>query len=149
MTKFNYKHGLRFHCTKCGLCCGDTPSRVRQILMLKQEAERISKVTSKPIEEFAAEIKDHEPYVYEMKKTTKKGKCTFLEDSICTIYVLRPLICRFYPFELWKSRTGRYTFLPTEECEGIGKGKQLKKEYYEKLFQQACDQLREEQTEGQ
>ena len=38
-------------------------------------------------------------YSYEMKKN-KKGKCFFLKENQCCIYEFRPIICRFYPFEL-------------------------------------------------
>lgn len=132
---FSYPENVRFQCLKCALCCGDTKTRVRHVLLLKMEAERISQATSKPIEELAVKIEDCEPYVYEMRKTAKERKCVFLKEKHCTIYALRPLICRFYPFELKNTKNGKYEFLYTKECLGIGKGKRLKKSYFRNLFQ--------------
>jgi Fe-S-cluster containining protein len=114
---------------------------VRRILLLRGEVEGIWQATARPVQEFAVEIKGREPYVYEMKKTAEEGKCFFLSDNVCGIYGLRPLICRFYPFELTRSSDQRYAFLCTKECPGVGEGKVLEKEYFEGLFRQARDKL--------
>ena len=104
--------------------------------MLKSEAEQISCATTKSICEFAVEIEDKEPYVYEMTKT-KEGKCVFLKDNQCTIYALRPLVCRFYPFELKTPSPRKHKFTSTCECLGVGKGHMLREMYYRKLFRLA------------
>jgi hypothetical protein len=143
---FDYPKNVRFQCTKCALCCGDTKKRTRHILLLKKEAERISEAASKPVEEFSVRIKGHEPYVYEIKKTKKEGKCFFLKDHFCTIYASRPLICRFYPFQLRTMKDGKYRFSYTAECPGVGKGELVEKGCFENLFQQAYEQLIGEAT---
>jgi Fe-S-cluster containining protein len=130
----------RFQCNMCALCCGNTEKRVRHVLLLKSEVKRISDSLTRSIEGFAVRIRGHEPYVYEMKKT-REGKCLFLKENICTVYMLRPLICRFYPFELQTTEDQEYKFTHTEECPGVRKGKRLKKDYFENLLQQAHDQL--------
>jgi Fe-S-cluster containining protein len=104
---------------------------------LKLEAEQIAKITAQPISKFAVELKGKAPYSYEMKKRVEDGKCVFLENNRCTIYPLRPLICRFYPFELKMSRNRKYTFLFTEECPGINKGRMLSESYFRKMFRLA------------
>ena len=134
---FEYPATVRFRCTKCGICCGDTKEKTRHILLLKPEAEQIVKTTSQPIPTFAEKIKNRAPYVYEMRKTAEDGKCIFLKNNRCTIYPLRPLICRFYPFELKTAYNGNYTFLFTNECPGINKGRILSETYFKKIFQLA------------
>jgi Fe-S-cluster containining protein len=135
--KFNYPDAVRFRCVKCGICCGDTEEKNRHVLLLTPEAEQIAKTTLQPTAQFAVKIKDAEPYSYEMKKRAEDGKCVFLENNLCTIYAVRPLICRFYPFELKSSRDGKYRFLFTEECPGIGKGRMLSGGYFRKMFRLA------------
>jgi Fe-S-cluster containining protein len=108
---------------------------------LKSEAETISRITSKTIEDFTRKTADHKLYAYEMKKTDIQGKCVFLKDKTCTIYPWRPLICRFYPFQLRTARTRHSTFSCTEECPGVRKGAQLGKSYFEALFEEAKDRL--------
>jgi Fe-S-cluster containining protein len=77
-----------------------------------------------------------------MKKTIREGKCIFLEGAGCSIYAIRPLVCRFYPFELTTVKNGKICFLYTGECPGIGRGKRLEREYFKNLFNLACEKLR-------
>lgn len=133
---FDYPRNIRFRCLKCALCCGDTTKRVRHVLLSKIEAERIAEAIGKPTQEFATKIEGRAPYTYEMRKTMREGKCIFLNDKRCTIYPLRPLICRFYPFQLKITANGKHEFLRTRECQGVGKGKRLTKNYFENLLQQ-------------
>jgi Fe-S-cluster containining protein len=135
--RFDYPMSLRFECLKCGICCGDTHEKTRHVLMLKTEAEQITVVTKLPISEFAVKVEGTKPYVYEMVKTAEDGKCVFLKQNQCTIYRLRPLVCRFYPFELKSATTRKQTFTPTNECSGVGKGEVLSEEYFRSLFRLA------------
>ena len=139
---FNYPDAVRFQCINCGKCCGDTKEKTRHILLLRTEAEQIAMATLQPISEFTVAIKDKAPYSYEMKKT-EDGKCVFLENNCCTIYTVRPLICKFYPFELKITDRGKYTFLYTPECSGINKGAMLSKNYFKKLFRLALAKSRQ------
>ena len=130
---FRYPKHVRFKCEFCTLCCRDTESRVRRILLLNSEANRISDENSIEIEMFAEKIEGFKPYVYQMRKT-EDGRCIFLKGNLCSIYPIRPLICRFYPFQLRSIGKNEYIFTYTNECPGIGKGVQLKREFFEKLF---------------
>jgi Fe-S-cluster containining protein len=97
--------------------------------------------TGLPIQQFAEPIRGKEPYVYEMKKSTY-GKCLFLKDNRCTNYEHRPLICRFYPFELKPSQDKEgYVFGVTFECPTIGKGKMFDRKDFEDLFRLAEERL--------
>jgi Fe-S-cluster containining protein len=141
VSKFNYPISVRFRCIRCGICCGDTKDKSRHILLLKNEVEQIAKATGRQIFNFAAKIEDNAPYSYKMKKR-KNGKCVFLENNRCTIYSSRPLICRFYPFELKAMNNRKYTFLYTNECPGINKGQVLNEGYYRLMFLLAHDKFR-------
>ncbi|MGA9388307.1 MAG: YkgJ family cysteine cluster protein [Candidatus Bathyarchaeia archaeon] len=138
---FDYPRNLHFKCERCAICCGDTEKKTRKILLLKLEANRISKKTVKNIATFAQEIEGYEPYVYEMKKT-KNEKCIFLEDSVCSIYSMRPLICRFYPFELKAAGNNRYVFNYTNECPCIDHGPELKRSYFDRLFKKSKESMK-------
>lgn len=139
---FEYPKHVRFRCERCALCCGDTEDKVRSILLLKTEADRISKKTLIGLDKFAEKIEGFEPYIYQMRKT-EDGKCVFLRDNSCSIYQIRPLICRFYPFQLKNLPNNRYAFTYTDECPGIGKGPQLKRDFFERLFGNSMELMRE------
>lgn len=132
---FEYPKNVRFICEKCALCCGDTKEKVRYILLLNVEAERIAKKTSKNIWEFAEKVESAQPYVYLMRKNYE-GKCVFLKDGLCSIYRIRPLICKFYPFQLENAKNGKFKFTYTSECPNIGKGPKLRRGFFERLFRE-------------
>jgi Fe-S-cluster containining protein len=134
---FDYPHAVRFKCTKCGICCGNTQEKTRHILLLSAEAEQIAEATHQPVSEFSIKIEDKAPYSYEMKKNAENGKCVFLKNNHCVIYFLRPLICRFYLFELKITANQKHEFLYTDECPSIGKGKTLSESYFNNLFRLA------------
>jgi Fe-S-cluster containining protein len=96
---------------------------------------------------FAVEIVDKAPYVYEMQKNPRDGKCLFLQGNECTIYAVRPLICRFYPFELSTKEEGTYSFRVTDECPGVfsqgtkGVGKKLDAGFFRALLELARVEL--------
>jgi len=134
--EFRYPKSLRFKCSRCTQCCADTETRTRHVLLFEKEADKISKFTSKPVEAFARRIAGHEPYLYEMKKD-EGGKCVFLIRKGCTVYASRPLVCRYYPFELKTDGNEVLLFSPTNECPGIGAGGVLGESYFSNLFRHA------------
>jgi len=141
---FDYPTAVHFRCIKCGICCGNTREKIRHVLLLRTEAEQIAAATLQSISEFAVKVEDRVPYSYEMRKTAEDGKCVFLENNHCTIYSLRPLICRFYPLQLKTGVNRKHEFLHTSECPGIGKGKLLRANDFERLFQLAQAKARAE-----
>ena len=130
---FSYPRNVRFKCVRCGICCGDTSEKARHILLLEEEANSIARFTKRPIPDFAAKLAGNEPYAYEMKKATAEGRCVLLKENRCGIYSRRPLICRFYPFGL-ETNQKQKTFYFTNECPGIGKGKIMQENDFQKLL---------------
>lgn len=138
---FSCPNNVLFQCSKCGLCCGDTKEKTRHILLLESEVNSISAETGLPKQKFTKEITGKTPYSYEMKKSSE-CKCFFLKDNQCSIYTLRPLICRFYPFELkFELDKDRHVFDFTIECLGIGKGRMMTIKDFEELFLLAQERL--------
>lgn len=138
---FTYPENILFECNRCGLCCGDTKEKKRHILLLQTEADEISKKTSVSKQEFSSIVTDKTPYLYEMKKT-EEGKCFFLKDNTCEIYSYRPLICRFYPFELKFSHDkDTHVFDFTLECPKINSGRSMHRKDFEEMFVLAKEKL--------
>ena len=70
---FTCPTNVLFECSRCGLCCGDTPHKKRHILLLESETNAISAETRLSKQEFAKPVTDRNPYYYEMKKS-REGK---------------------------------------------------------------------------
>lgn len=135
---FSYPLGVRFRCSRCGLCCGDTENRKRRILMVKEEASAIAEALGRRVSSFAVRVKWQSPYLYEVKKV--EGRCPFLKGADCAAYAVRPLVCRFYPFEL-RTEGARHVFRCTLECPGIGKGSRVGRAYFLGLLREAYCRL--------
>lgn len=147
--RFDYPKNVHFSCTKCGLCCGDTAKKKRHILLLEKEAELLKAHTKQEISAFADKIPEKVPYVFEMHKTS--GKCVFLKNNQCTIYEVRPLICRFYPFEMSTDKNGVYKFRATDECPAVSCNnadgeENLDAQFFRELLDLACIELNSRST---
>jgi len=142
MVKLEYPKNLRFSCNRCGICCGDTPEKTRHVLLLNTEAERLAQFVRKRVGEFAEKVEGKAPYVYETKKS-HEGKCVFYTDSQCSVYRLRPLVCRFYPFELAPSEREIFRFRATYECPCISSTEmeELSEAFFRRLLRFALREL--------
>jgi Fe-S-cluster containining protein len=109
--------------------------------MLEKEVKEIQEQTKFSLNEFCFEITGQSPYEYEMIKSCE-DKCVFLKQESCSIYEFRPMICRFYPFELkFDEKQQKYVFTATPECPALNQGKRLTQTYFKKLFWLAEEKL--------
>ena len=134
-----YPKNVRFECQRCAQCCGDSLHRGRNILLLESDVRQISNTMGLRPLSFVSRSTITQPYRYRMKK--RNGKCVFLDGKACRIYNIQPLICRFYPFSLKKGNNG-YRFEVSEECPGIGLGKTLAQEKFERMVKEARSKLK-------
>lgn len=132
----SYPADVRFECQRCSRCCADTEARGRRILLLEAEARVIAEAKGIPLETFAVPSPCTPPYAFSMRKV--EGRCVFLRRTECTVYAVRPLVCRFFPFELRRSEPEGYEFVGTEEyCPGLGRGRLLTHRLFKELFASA------------
>ncbi|MFA5366088.1 MAG: YkgJ family cysteine cluster protein [Candidatus Bathyarchaeia archaeon] len=140
-----YPKNITFTCNDCGICCGDTQTKNRHILLTQKDADRITKHTNQIINTFAEKIEGKHLYIYEMQKNPKTQKCTFHKNNQCTIYQQRPLICRFYPFQLTTTEDNNYAIEVTNECPNVNtpnqKEKPLTEQHYKQLLKLAQNEL--------
>lgn len=134
-----YPKGIAFICLRCGLCCKDSSYKPRLILALRSEVRRISKRTGLKPYDFA-EDSGKQTYGYILKKR-EDGSCIFLRNNNCSIYKMRPLVCRFYPFYLKQVGNKDYVFSFTKECPGLGRGKPLTGKFFRHLLTYALKEL--------
>jgi Fe-S-cluster containining protein len=109
---------IGFQCLRCGECCtGDYnsvtvfPFEVRRILKSCGE-EWLEAVEPPEVGEWDRQGRFH-TLEWRLKKET--GRCRYYSEGGCSIYQVRPFICRTYPFYLVKG------VLRLSECRGLGK----------------------------
>lgn len=125
------KEEVRFECRQCGRCCGGEPGaiwvtaeetkRIAEFLELSETAFRKRYLTRNMGRSSIRELENYD--------------CTFLKRNAaaCSIYEVRPLQCRLFPFwpsilrdkAIWDYYAGR--------CPGMNHGKRYTKEMLEDL----------------
>lgn len=110
-------HKMGFSCLACGECCRGEDNSV---LVFPNEIRRIQDSTGLTWLEVAAPPEegewDREGYFHTLEwRLTKEGEsCRFLQKVDCSIYPVRPMLCRTYPFYLDRRK------LMASECRGLG-----------------------------
>ncbi|MHC4878238.1 MAG: YkgJ family cysteine cluster protein [Planctomycetota bacterium] len=115
-----YRDGLKFRCTGCGNCCTGGPGYV---WVDDDEIEAIAEYLDKPIGEIRL------MYCRPVRQKISlveyaNGDCVFFdaENRNCTIYPVRPIQCRTWPF--WRSNLGSEADWKAvaRDCPGAGTG---------------------------
>lgn len=117
-----YQEGLRFECTACGGCCGGFPGYV---WVSKDEIAKIADYLG------LEPAKVSRQYVrrvgFKLSLVEKKDyDCIFLkregEQVFCTIYPVRPLQCRTWPFWNLNLKTPSSWKSAADNCPGMNTG---------------------------
>jgi Fe-S-cluster containining protein len=119
--------GLRFECTQCGNCCTGEPGYVWiSIEEVGRLARHLRLDPQDVIDRYCRKL-DGKLSLRERRNARGDHDCIFLEEQpgrrICTVYPVRPLQCRTWPFwdsnlqdeARWKRAASR--------CPGIGSGR--------------------------
>ncbi len=115
-----YQNGLRFQCTQCGMCCLFSEGVV---YLNEEEARQLADFLELPLTEFYQQYTEVESSTgLRVLQSTPSGACVFYQEGKCSVYSVRPLQCRTYPF--WpENLTSAYQWKQTaRECPGIGQG---------------------------
>jgi len=92
------KHGLRFKCTQCGECCRGSPGYVwlsRNDIFSIARYLNISEEFF--LEMYCMPVSTQYGISYSLKEKNDYA-CIFLDKASCSIYPVRPVQCRTYPF---------------------------------------------------
>jgi Fe-S-cluster containining protein len=134
-----YPAHLRWICVRCTNSCRDLPGRRRSILLAPNDIKRIAYVTKLAAKEFSVSSRGPIPYSRKMRK--RRGRCIFLQESRCSIYGARPLICRFYPFSLRPAGHNAFEIGFDPSCSGMGKGPHRGARFFHNLLRLAKREL--------
>lgn len=119
---------MKFQCQEsCGGACCKTPwGEGHFVFLTKKDQESISAFTKKPLQEFANKG-EFAATRFTMKKSVqwflkdKDNACMFFKDGKCSIYKVRPVQCRTFPF--WPELMVNYKYEKLKSiCPGIGQG---------------------------
>ncbi len=118
-----YQEGLRFTCTECGNCCTGAPGYV---WLTQEEIRRIAEFLEREDGWLPPETLRRVGFKYSLTEKSN-GDCVFLqaEDGKrrCSIYSVRPLQCRTWPFWTSNLKTPRDWAEAADTCPGMNNGK--------------------------
>lgn len=114
-------------CTNCvnnkANCCSNP--NVDSPMILPSEIEAISKATKIDKNLFATKIEFSKMYnddslkdLYQMKRK-KNDNCYFYKDNKCSIYDIRPIDCRIFPYDIKLEKDGGYylVYYKSDMCQ--------------------------------
>jgi len=129
-----YRQGLRFTCTGCGSCCTGEPGYV---WVTREEIRRIARYQERDDEWLPGDLLRRVGFKYSLTEKSN-GDCIFLQSSgngkrICSIYSVRPLQCRTWPFWTINLKNPSSWAYASDTCPGMNNGKQYDYDAIEEL----------------
>jgi len=130
---------IRFKCTQCSQCCyGGKYAYVRaNDDEIKAIVDYLQIDKNQFTEKYLIKLVDH-GYGIKMKTsqtarlTGKKGHCMLLNNKgKCSVYPVRPIQCRTYPFWPEILSSEQYWNDEVTRCEGINQGEVIDVDYIE------------------
>ena len=94
-------------CSICGLCCKD-----EELTIKEPDVNKISRNLQLDKKSFLEQYTNYNPAT---KETIMNMPCPFLKENRCTIYPIRPEICRNYPIFIVE-KEGLVIFSEIEMC---------------------------------
>jgi len=121
-----YGGGLRFACSQCGNCCTGPPGYV---WVTREEIRRISVYLGREDEWLGKEHLRRIGFRHSLVEKSN-GDCVFLVSTGngtrgCSIYPVRPLQCRTWPFWTHNLRSPSAWAEAGEICPGMNNGRQF------------------------
>lgn len=118
-----YQGGLRFTCTQCGNCCTGEPGYV---WVTREEIRRIAQFLERDDDWLPKNTLRRVGFKYSLTERSN-GDCTFLHHTksgqrVCSIYPVRPLQCRTWPFWTINLKTPADWAEAAEICPGMNNG---------------------------
>lgn len=113
--------GIGFACTRCGDCCRAGEGDGNLVMVSRGEICAIAAYSGMDPDEVSEPYPESVPFPGGRMVTFGRvlrrpcGDCLFFSGKGCTVYPVRPAICRTYPFALEEGRLRVYP------CRGLGR----------------------------
>ena len=106
-------------------CCN---KEVDSPMLLPNEAEEIAKSTKLNKDDFCKKVEFSKMYndptlkdLYQLRRQKDSNNCYFYRNNQCTIYDIRPLDCRIFPYDIKLEKDGAYylVYYKSNNCQII------------------------------
>lgn len=127
-----YQNGLKFECQGSGKCC-TSHGEYGFVFLTLEDRQRMAKHLGIPTRKFTQDYCQKTQGYFHLREEAGKPDCMFLKKKRCSIYAVRPVQCRTWPFwpevlnaKTWSKEVATF-------CPGVGKGKIHKPEEIERI----------------
>jgi len=119
MPEIFYKKGIRFTCQGSGRCC-TSGTEEGYVYLTVEDRSQIASHLGLSMHQFTKRYLGKTKNEFHFKQLSPH--CPFLNQQQCSIYTVRPLQCRTWPF--WPENMKKSTWEKEVKkvCAGIGKG---------------------------
>lgn len=111
-----YKEGLKFKCTECGGCCTGFPGYA---WVNDEEIKKMAIYLKINLKQFQKRYLRQVNGRYALLEKPKNYDCIFLEGKKCSIYPVRPVQCRTFPWWQQNLKSKEDWEEAKSFCEGI------------------------------
>jgi len=124
-----FDEGLRFECQRCGGCCNGEPGLIR---VSDEECQAIAAFLELELDDFVNYCL-HQVEGFASIREDETGRCIYYEKG-CSIYPVRPLQCRTFPFWPEYLRSPESWDEASRRCPGVNQGRIYSKaEIFERI----------------
>ncbi len=128
-----YAEGVRFGCREGGDCCHNHGEYDR-VYFTRREARALARHLGLSLTALRRRhLRDEDGYLI---ARSRGGACEFLSDCRCTIYPVRPVPCRTWPFWPETMERAAWNAEVRSFCSGIGRGRLHAREEIEAAMRQ-------------
>jgi len=131
MARINILTPVQF---KCQDCCSNCCKTGGVVLISEEDVTKISKYLKISRDEFYKKFtKEEGKKIYLIDREI--DDCIFLKNDKCSIYPVRPIQCKTFPFWPQNVKSEKRWNMVMNECPGIGEGKEYSRQDIEKVFE--------------
>ena len=122
-----------FKCQGSSKCC-ISRGNYGYVYLTKNDTKKISQKLKISVKIFKKKFCEYTDNFLHLKEINSNGNCQFLDDKKCSIYNVRPMQCRTWPFWNENMNAKSWNENVVNFCPGIGKGNIVNFEKIKKII---------------
>tara|TARA_B100000029_G_scaffold482132_1_gene531825 strand:+ start:155 stop:595 length:441 start_codon:yes stop_codon:yes gene_type:complete len=129
-----FTKGIKFKCQGSSKCCISRGNH-GYVYLTDNDVKKISQQLKVSVKIFKKNYCEYTDNYLHLKEINKNGNCQFLNDKKCSIYNVRPMQCRTWPFWNENMNAKSWNENVVNFCPGIGKGNIVNFEKIKKIIE--------------
>ncbi|MBX2988571.1 MAG: YkgJ family cysteine cluster protein [Bdellovibrionaceae bacterium] len=125
-----WSQGVRFQCQGSGKCC-TSHGEYGFVYLTLHDRQQFAKHLGLTTQAFTRQYCERTDGVWHLKERKENPDCLFLDGKRCSVYEVRPMQCRTWPFWPEVMNPKSWAKDVVSFCPGVGKGRTWSREEIE------------------